>query len=103
MLRLVFAAMAIHHDRGGPFLEWLAERIRTRYSDRDCLHDARAAALLRARIVGWQGLGHHSSGESTSKGSIPPLPWPIGNGSCAKGLLGPEGQSSRCPPPFLEI
>ena len=54
MLRLILAAMAIHHDRRGPFLERLPERVRTRYRDRDRLHDARAAALLRARIVGWQ-------------------------------------------------
>ena len=54
MLRLVFAAMAIHHDRRRPFFKRLPERIRTRYCDRDRLHDARAAALLRARFVGWQ-------------------------------------------------
>src|ERR1700722_5475121 len=39
-----------------------------------------------------------SPGESTSKGSIPALPWPIGKCSCAKGLLGPEGQSVVMPP-----
>ncbi len=54
MLRLVFAAVAVHHDRGRAFFERLAERVDSRYRDGNCLHDPRAPALLCAGIARWQ-------------------------------------------------
>ena len=58
MLRLVLAAVAIHHHRRGAFLERLSERIHTSHRNGDGLHDARTSTLLRIGFVGRQELGH---------------------------------------------
>ena len=54
VLRLILAAVAVHHHRGRAFLERLAKRVDSRYRDGNCLHDPRAPALLCAGIARWQ-------------------------------------------------
>ena len=51
MLGLVFAAVAVDHNRRGAFLEGLTEGVDSRDRHRDGLSDARASTLLRAGIV----------------------------------------------------
>ncbi len=58
VLGLVLTAVAVDHHGRRAFLERLAEGIHTRDSDRHRLHDARAAAFLRAGIARWQKFGH---------------------------------------------
>src|SRR6202008_3133068 len=68
--RLVLATVAVHHHGGSAFFEGLPQSIHTRHSERDGLHDARAAALLRAGIVGQRGFVHPSLRGAISKVSI---------------------------------
>src|ERR1700721_1318314 len=87
VLRLVLTTVAVHHHGGSALFEGLPQRIHTRHRERHRLHDSRAAALLRAGIVGQRGFVHPSLRGAISKGSTLLRRGRRGFSDWAKGLI----------------